>query len=460
MKGNRAYGILLLGILSVCLIRCKKNKAGEDTPPAVDQTINYEVSTAVYPNTERGFIKTYPVYSEGGSLDLAQLRLLRGQNLSMILRVFYLDKFKTQAISSTELELIQADLDKTREAGLKIILRFAYTDDMAGTDASYAIIEQHLDQLKPLFEMNKDIIAFVQAGLIGAYGEWHDSSNGLATVENERKVLNKLLSVLPVEIMVQVRTPGQKQQIFNSNLPVSREIAYTSEGRARVGHHNDCFLTGGTEYGTYNNIVAEKQYISNDALYVPVGGETCPPATGYSPDCSAGRMDMKALRWTYLNLDWYPPTINAWKSSGCFDEFQAFLGHRIALIKASLPDEATVNGDLKISITINNRGYAPLYNKKAVSLVLKSKSSGQFYGVPLSIDIRDSKPALDLAVEETLKLTGIPAGDYDLYLKIADQAESLKNRPEYSVRLANTGAWVEENGGMNSLKHVIKIVTI
>jgi Domain of unknown function (DUF4832)/Domain of unknown function (DUF4874) len=460
MKGNKIFGIALMTIIAGCMLQCKKSKTGDDNPPVTDPVITYDVSTDVYPNTERGFIKTYPVYAEGASLDLVQLKLLRGQNISMILRNFYLDKFKTQAISSTELALIQSDLDKAREAGLKVILRFAYTDDMAGTDAAFNIVEQHLDQLKPVFEANKDVIAFVQAGFIGAYGEWHDSSNGLATEENERKVLTKLLSVLPLEIMVQVRTPGQKQAIFKSNLPVTKDIAYTAEGRARVGHHNDCFLTGGTEYGTYNNIIAEKQYISNEALFVPVGGETCPPDAGFSPDCAAGRTDMKALKWTYLNLDWYPPTINAWKSSGCFDEFQTYLGHRLALLKATLPDQSAVNGQLKFSITLSDRGYAPLYNKKNTFLVLKNKSTGQFYDIPLNVDVRDVKPLVDLVMDQTVNLAGVPAGDYELYLKIADQAISLKDRPEYAVRLANIGVWVEDHGGMNSLKHVLKIAAM
>src|SRR5690606_1968382 len=140
--------------------------------------------------------------------------------------------------------------------------------------------------LKAVFENNRDIIAFVQAGFIGAWGEWHSSSNGLATVENEKLVLNKLLSVLPPDIMVQVRTPSAKQQIFNTTSPLTAGLAYSGDNRARVGHHNDCFLTGGTDYGTYNNVEAEKQYISTEALYVPTGGETCPPTGGYDPTCA------------------------------------------------------------------------------------------------------------------------------------------------------------------------------
>jgi len=75
--------------------------------------------------------------------------------------------------------------------------------------------------------------------------------------------VDELLSVLPVEIMIQVRTPGAKQQVFNSTAQLEAAAAYTVDKSARVGHHNDCFLAVGTDYGTYTNITADKEYISN-----------------------------------------------------------------------------------------------------------------------------------------------------------------------------------------------------
>ncbi|MDN3657927.1 DUF4832 domain-containing protein [Ferruginibacter paludis] len=455
MKKKNWYRIFFSGVVLCCLLSCKKSKT--TPPPVVDNTITYDISAAIFPNPERGFMHNMDVHSEGTPLSTTLLASMRAQNVSMVLRFFYLEAFKDKAISAVELGLIQGDLDKIRVAGLKAILRFAYTDSIGGADAPYAIIAQHIDQLKPIFEANKDVIAFVQAGFIGAWGEWHSSTNGLATADNERQVLNKLLSVLPQDIMVQVRTPTAKQQIFNSNLPVTADIAYTSEGRARVGHHNDCFLTGGTNYGTYTNVTAEKQYISDDALYVPTGGETCPPENGYDPTCNEGRNEMKLLRWTYLNLDWYPATINEWKNSGCFDEFHTYLGYRLALVSAKFPDQVTANGTLAVAISIINKGYAPLYNKKNTYLVLKDKTSGTLYEVALAADLRTCKPAATLAVSETPALTGIPAGTYDMYLRISDNAANLKPRIEYAVRLANTDTWVEENGGMNNLKHQLII---
>jgi len=455
MTRRSVYKIFGAVLLFSCMLGCKKNST---TPPApVDEGVTYTLSNALFPNPERGFIRTMDVHSEGAGLNQAQLNTFRSQNISMVLRFYYLEAFKSQAISATELSLIQDDLAKIRTAGLKAILRFAYTDDLAGTDASYTIIAQHLDQLQPIFTANQDIIAFVQAGFIGAWGEWHSSSNGLATTDNERLVLTKLLSVVPDGIMVQVRTPGAKQQIFNTTVPLDATIAYSAQQKARVGHHNDCFLTGGTDYGTYTNVVAEKQYISTEALYVPTGGETCPPSAGYDPSCFEGRNEMKLLKWTYLNLDWYPATISAWKSSGCFDEFQANLGYRLALVSAKFPATAAANASIDVKINIINKGYAPLYNKKITYLVLKNKITGTYYEKALAVDLRTCKPAATLAVSESVNLSGLPAGDYDLYLRIADQAAGLKSRAEYAVQLANTDVWVTDNGGMNNLKQQLKI---
>jgi len=445
---------LLLMCIGLSLVTGCKKPQGEDDDKNFN-TIQYEQAMDIFPNPERGFIHNAVVNSEGDNLNPLWLKSLKAENVTMIMRFYYLEKFKDQPISEKELQLINSDMQYLRDAGLKCVLRFAYTDDMTGTDASLLVIKQHIDQLKTIFEQNKDVIAFVQAGFIGAWGEWHSSSNGLATVDNEREVLYKLLSALPAEIMVQVRTPGAKQQIVKTTSPIDTSIAYTNDNRARIGHHNDCFLAGGTDYGTYTNIQADKDYISKEALYVPTGGETCPPE-GVSPGCSTGQTEMKLLRWTYLNLDWYQPVIDAWKNAGCFNEFQRDLGYRLVLVSARFPKQMVADQDYKVEINLTNRGYAPLYNFKITSIVFKNKASGNIYPVELPVDLRKCKPNGLFTINNSIKLTGIPQGDYDLYLNITDRSENLKNRIEYSVRLANTTTW-DEVSGMNNLKHQVKI---
>jgi hypothetical protein len=42
-----------------------------------------------------------------------------------------------------------------------------------------------------------------------------------------------------------------KRDVVGTTLPLDASLAYSDDPWARIGHHNDCFLAGGTDYGTY-----------------------------------------------------------------------------------------------------------------------------------------------------------------------------------------------------------------
>lgn len=70
---------------------------------------------------------------------------------------------------------MQTYFDELQKQGKKAVLRFAYERDFMGRAAVGPTGEQileHLDQLKPFLEKNKDLILVVQAGMIvhGANG--------------------------------------------------------------------------------------------------------------------------------------------------------------------------------------------------------------------------------------------------------------------------------------------------
>ncbi|MBX2924629.1 MAG: DUF4832 domain-containing protein [Chitinophagaceae bacterium] len=443
------------------LMACKKSSKGADPNEGFVEK-QYQESTEIIANPERGFMYLFTVASEGAPLSKLELQRLKTEKVSLVHRNYYFEKFKDAPLSEKQLSLMQTDFDLLREAGLKVVLCFAYTGIEyvhynGEEDAPLSTIEMHLDQLKPLFEANKDVIAFLQGGFVGPWGEWHSSTNNLTTPENMKKVLGKMMASIPAEIMLQVRTPAIKQAIFETKTPVDAGSAYSGQGSARVGHYNNCFLTGATDYGTYVDVEADKTYIANETLYVPAGGETCPPLEG-TPSCEKAINEMKRLRWSYLNLNWYKPTIDAWKSSGCFEEFQRNMGYRLSLASVRFPGEVTKDKDLSIQINLKNSGYAPVYNRKTSSLVLKRQSDGAEHAFALTADIRKCKPSGTLAVDEKISLAGLPAGTYDLYLKIADASASLDNRPEYSIRMANTGVEYTDKG-LNKLNCQLKITT-
>ena len=127
-------------------------------------------------NPERGFyVHTETFSTSYTSLDYYTLSTFRSQNITLVLRNFYLMSFIKSSISSNYLSSMQADFDTVRKAGLKCIVRFAYSNDNIETitwDATLSQILAHINQIAPILNSNIDVIAVVQTGFIGSWGEW------------------------------------------------------------------------------------------------------------------------------------------------------------------------------------------------------------------------------------------------------------------------------------------------
>ncbi|MDO6493191.1 MAG: DUF4832 domain-containing protein [Cellulophaga sp.] len=450
---NRILALTLL----IMVISCSSSSSGDDEVIADDtlSEIKYTESLEVISNPERGFMHSWSVLSEGDPLSLVTLNSLKNENVTIILRLYYLDAFKNSDLSEVQLNLIKTDFERLREAGIKCVLRFAYNSNSDETDAPLNIIENHLDQLKPIVSDNADVIAFVQAGFIGSWGEWAFSTNNLTTTESRKAVVNKLLDVFPKEVKIQLRTPKYKQEVFDYTNAIDETVGYGTTDIARVGFHNDCFLASVDDYGTYQNVTIEKSYISDEASFVPTGGETCPPSGIPTASCATAEEEMTLLKWTYLNLDWYGPVLNVWRNNSCFVDFQKKLGYRLVLKSAELQKEVTASSNFNLNAVISNVGYAPVYNQKNTFLVLKA-TDGTLYKKALNFDVRKVLPNVDLQLNESVALTGIPAGKYDLFLKIEDQSSKLADRPEYAIQLANSDTW-NALEGLNKLSHTLTI---
>src|SRR5678809_866943 len=110
MKLNRFLGIVIIPVFLCCCFTCAKSKKGGKNDSAKE--IQYEQSNDIFPNPERGFIHNLEIHSEGDPLDPAMLTALKNENVSMILRLYYLENFKDQPINNAELSLITSDMQK------------------------------------------------------------------------------------------------------------------------------------------------------------------------------------------------------------------------------------------------------------------------------------------------------------------------------------------------------------
>ncbi|WUJ70510.1 DUF4832 domain-containing protein [Kribbella soli] len=422
--------------------------------------VTYTPSTDNFANPERGF------YHHTGDCDKADfsqstLQSYRtGQGISLVMCVFYLAEYKNGPIAQAALDQLQQQINTVRAAGLKMVLRFAYTTSTAGDDTTKDRILAHLDQLAPYLSSGEDVIAVVQAGLIGAWGEWYYTQNfgnaGTVTSTdwaNRKAVTDKLLSVVPSTRMIQLRTPKFKRTMY-STTAVQPGAAYNGSALSRIGHHNDCFLASPDDFGTYENPSVEYPYLQADTAYVPMGGETCgsnPPRSS----CPTATGELAQFHWSFINTDYEPTVLNSWNTGGCLADISKNLGYRFRLESGTYPTTAVHGGSLPVSFTVHNDGYATPFNPRNLELVLRNTSTGSTYKLAMSADPRRWTAGTSTTVSQTLTLpTNLPAGSYSLLLNLPDPL--LSTRPEYSIHLANQGTW-DATTGMNSLLHTLTV---
>ncbi|PJF36038.1 MAG: hypothetical protein CUN49_07535 [Candidatus Thermofonsia Clade 1 bacterium] len=431
------------------------------------QTLNtrtYQASNVNFANPERGFfIQRTPLWRAGQriALDPTDLAEAYAAGISLVRTYYLLERYRDRPLDTFVLEALQADMHTARSNGFKVILRFAYNfptnaDYQASLDAPLDIVLQHIAQLKPILRAHADVIAHLEAGFIGAWGEWHSSSNRLIDYPERglntpaRAIISSLLEALPQTRMVALRYPLLKQQLFGVQ-PLHEEQAFSGEPQARIGAHDDCFLASATNRGTYLNahnqpqIAHFKAYLHADNRYVVQSGETCNSDTEAQPfvSCRNALAELSYLRWSSLNLDYHPEVIQTWRREGCFEEIARRLGYRLRLIEASAPPAPSQDGTVEVWLRLNNDGFASPYNPRGFALALRSVE-GKLY--PLKIDQAPDPrlwlPERPIFVQVRAKLPDkLPEGSYELMLSLPAPEPSLSSDPRYSIRLANEGLW-------------------
>jgi len=513
MKIFSLVALLLAGGCFCAALSCDKLEKPVLYTPAPEDTVRYTVSDSDFANPERGFYRAAEVHvSNYTPLDMARLQSWRtlqqadGGGIyklysTLVFRSIVLDGFTNSALSNDVLDKIKTDFSTARQAGVKLIVRFSYTTTSHGGscpdggicppygDAPKSIVLQHIAQLKPLLQDNADVIACVQEGFIGIWGENYysdyfgdPSSNGQGKLldnnwQDRIDVLRAVLDAVPASRMVQVREPQMKQRyVYGINAPVTSAAlteaeAFSGEDKARIGLHNDCFLSGVGDYGTYDDygnsstprqpaVGVLQAYAQKDNQYTAVGGETCDDTYSPQNDCETAGMaqtTMRGLHYSFLNCAYNNDVNNDWVDGGCMENIKRDLGYRFVLTTGIFPGQPVRAGmQFKITLQLRNDGYASPYNQRPARLILRAQKGGKEYAFDLATDVRKWYSGA-LTVNETISTdAAMPAGAYDLLLSLPDAAASLAGRPEYAIRLANTGVW-EEATGYNKLGATVTI---
>lgn len=505
------YVSLSIAMLFSSLISCDSGSDEPGEPTVADDAtavVTYTESIEDFANPERGFYR----YSETrasnyNTLNLSSLINNRGLTSSsgsdyqtyntLVFRYFILDDFVDSPISDEFLNSMQEDFDIAREAGVKMIPRFTYTViSNAGDcgegficppygDAPKERVLEHIHQVGPVLTDNVDVILCIQMGFIGTWGEnyytdyFGDASSNAdqgrlldENWEDRIDVLEALLNAVPTELMVQVRYPQMKQRyLFGVNAPTTSPAltlsgAFTAMDASRIGYHNDCLFASAADFGTYvdygnssspptTDISTLKSYFADDSQFVIVGGETC--FDGYSPqnDCAPAGMaeeDLRSLHYTYLNADYNNEVNNDWVDGGCMESIKQNMGYRLVLDSATFKNDLAASRSVDISLYLRNVGYASPVKDRPVHIVLLDDTSGTELEFPIDVDVRFWSD--DVGLSTTIELPQDVSGEFSVYLRLPDAHESIQDRSEFAIRLANDDLW-QEDTGYNDLMHTI-----
>lgn len=406
-----------------------------------------EASDEILRNPERGFYRYVDALSEQ---DLSWV----DDEVSLYFTYIRLDDYRQTPIADGFLEELDSALSRAQGEGVKWIVRFAYNFGPypdSEPDASLPQVLQHIEQLEPLLRSHASLIATVQAGFIGAWGEWHSSTNGIDDIEDKETVLHALLDAVPEERTVQVRYPADLMSLYGER-PRSLSQSFDGSHWARTAHHNDCFLAGPRDTGTYpapTEPEVYKQYLEQHNLSTPMGGESCAlsaPRTG----CVTALEEMERLRFSFINADYHPDVVSGWSEGGCREEMERSLGYRLVVEQVDVPESVAAGDPLQIVLSLKNVGWAAPMNARPLRLVLTDPSAsegGTRHHVEAEAEeVRAWLPGSTTHLRFAFSLPESWSSErVQIGLWLPDADEALARDARYSIRLAQEG-WDSERG--------------
>lgn len=438
--------------------------------PTKSKAILEEESMEVLRNPDRGFYKLVQIELNKGKEDFnsfkGEIKNIAKEDTDVSLISFQLNLKQYVAsnldLTDNKIEEINKYFSIMRENGYQVIFRVVY--DSKGDknpEPDFQTILRHIEQLKSVYEKNEDIIFVVEAGYLGSYGEWHDGKYD-KDKEKRNQVINKLLKCIPESIQINLRKPSFIEDYIGNNQTVTKINAFSNDEIARLGLHNDGYLASETDLGTYNKSEREESLLwqGKQTLYTLFGGE-CQNKDSIYTNLNNAIVDMEKRHCTYMNKTYDREVKEKWKKEIYTNKNSVYqgetgykyienhLGYRLVIRDVNM---ICTKRKINIGINIENVGFGNIIRKKQLGFILKNEDN-QYY-IESDIDIRKqlNEKMYELTIAEELP-KNVKIGEYEVYLKIEEPYESLKNNNYYSIKLANNNVW-NENLGANYIGNI------
>lgn len=456
--------ILITLILAIIFIGLTTTKYLFDKKKYITLPLNYSESSQSLLNPERGWylINSFMVNDadDGENTVSSNFKKQYSEGDRLALLLFNISNYRNQEITNKGLNYITNVLETLRESGMKGIVRFVYDWDGKGIEkepANIDIVVRHIEQLTPLIQSNSDVIYLLQGILVGSYGEMHGSK--FLNKKDVDSLLNKLLTAADNRTFLSVRTPVYWRQFFETKAPPT---SFTDIPQTRIGLYNDGLLSSDTDLGTYSDGTeadndfsskwersSELDFQSELCTYVPNGGEFAIENEYNNFDRVIS--EFPKLHISYINKGYNEEVLQKLRESiyiskslndpysgmDGYKYLQDHLGYRFVLREVSLPQKLYKGKPLGIKVKIENTGFANLYYKKTVTLLLRESASGELTSIPVNQDVRLWKSGAITQLDINIPANTVNTGVYKIYLKISDHAQGIKlaNSDIYDERL-------------------------
>jgi hypothetical protein len=358
----------------------------------------------------------------------------------------------TGPLSSAMLRDINSRIAAFAGSGIRLMPRFTYNFGPIGPgamDAPIDVISKHIDQLAPILIRHKDLIFALEAGFIGTWGEWHDSTNGNDTAAAQKTVLDQELAHFKGLFPILVRYPGDFIQ-YAGGLKL----------RPGLGLHDDFYASDSDDGATWNvcdngagycltqytplQFMTFASKVSVQTMFAGEFGALYPTLQS----CDALDQYSYTFHVQSISLTPFPATIGMFlQNEGCALSFYNKVGTRIVLQQAKITGKATPGGKLGVAITMVNDGYGRVIRDRPAAVVLEQNGEDvATIPIPASeLDLRLLGPSPTevpkvFHFEFTLPKT-IATGTTTMTLLFRDPAPTLANQAAYALPLNS----VDEN---------------
>ncbi|MDE7300690.1 MAG: DUF4832 domain-containing protein, partial [Clostridia bacterium] len=308
----------------------------------------------------------------------------------------------------------------------------------------------------------KDILMFVESGFVGQWGEQHGGK--YTSLEYKARLLEAVLDLVPAPVPVTVRTPD----IFAKYVGIQRNELATYECKndteRRVGLYNDGYMGSKSDLGTYANREIETEWLGKQTLTSYFGGEFsgniefAVSEGQYVPEKAIPEMYKTHL--SYINGNIFPLykdytfskkydvdfiDNSAYYGQTVWQFIRDHLGYRFVLEEGKIDKRVAAGGQLNLSFTLTNKGFANPVKKQKCEIILEK--DGAFTSCEVDLDPTKWYSGERVTNELHLNIPSfLDAGKWNIYFKSSIGNDGFGQYNVRSVRFANENVWNEVYG--------------